>query len=159
MKKTAVLGYWVLLLLSGCASYQLSGTKSQVVVDKMSPDTITVSFCGSAYMDAEQVKKYALQRASLEALSRTDCANFVVVRRSDNSRICAIGYEARAGAEPPENATLAVRSEDSVPRDYPDYVEPNLTLTVRCLKQGEPVPADAVNAEGFLRENFPGLKR
>jgi len=153
MKRIIVLTA-VLIILYGCTSYELSGKTKRTMVDKISADTIMVTFCGNAYMGQDEVEKYALQRASTEALSK-GCPHFVVVKKEDNSKICALSsrkqgihsYDVTALAENPENL------------DLPEFVEPNVTLTIQCISKGEKIPENAINAEEFLNENFPGINK
>ena len=141
-----------LMILNGCAHYKFSGKTTSFAVDKISPNIITVTFCGNAYMSQKEVEKYALQRASVEALSK-GCPYFVVVKKEDNSKICALS----SGIHRDD-------SHESPPLKYSGYlpstefVEPNVTLTIQCIFQGEEVPENAINAEQFLSENFPGMQ-
>jgi|GEM_PF-2353884 len=148
MKRMMVL----MLILQGCSTFQLAQGSKKVIVDKISPNTITVNFCGNAYMSQKDAEKYALQRASLEALSMS-CSHFTMVKKEDNSKLCAL---------PPKMS--GNRSYSSLPVEGPgspassDFVEPNVTLTVQCIANGEKIPEDAIDAEKFLQENFPGLE-
>lgn len=143
----------VFMILQGCSGFQLSGARKEAIVDRISPNTVTVTFCGNAYMKQEEVEKLALQRASLEALSK-GCSHFVIMNKEDKSKICALGlgtdknhlYDS-AAAKNPGSLTLS------------DFVEPNVTLTIRCVQKGEEIPENAINAEEYLNKNFPGLRK
>lgn len=142
--------------LFGCSSYQLASTNKSTIVDTTSADTITVTFCGNAYMSKEDVERYALQRAALEALSK-GCAYFVIEKKDDNSEICALDSRmnnkitSRAMGQPDitKQPDLAILPSG--------FVEPNITLTIRCLRAGQEIPETAINAQEFLDKNFPGL--
>jgi len=139
------------IVLSGCAHYGLSSEAKSTIVDEISPNTITVTFCGNAYMSQEEVEKYTLQRASLEALSR-ECSHFIIVNKEDKSKICALpsaGKRHLYDAQPVEDPKPLIPSH---------FVEPNMTLTIQCLFRGEKIPENAINAEEFLDENFPSLR-
>jgi len=151
MKKIVAL-FLGLIILNGCANYQLSGKTKKTVVDKISPNTVIVTFCGNAYMNQEEVEKYALQRASVEALSK-GCLYFVVVKREDNSKMCALSSRRNK-----------VHSYDVAPidksgnLDFPEFVEPNIALTIQCVSEEEGKNLEsAINAEEFLSKNFPGM--
>jgi len=141
------------LLLSGCSTYRLSGERKEAIVDKISPNTITVTFCGNAYMDRKEVEKYALQRASQEALAK-GWDYFVVVNRKDNSKICALG-----SGKDRSLANDALPAENSNYLASLDFVEPNITLTIQRIGKGEKIPEDAIDAQKYLKENFPGLQK
>jgi len=140
-----------LIFLSGCSGFQLSSERKEVMVDKISPNTVTVTFCGNAYMNQKDVEKYALQRAAREALSK-GCPYFVVINKEDRSKVCALSSGMNKGslydAPPVKNSGYLVSS---------DFVEPNVILTIQCVRKGEKIPENAINAEAFLKENFPGL--
>ncbi len=142
-----------LLFLSGCSGFQLSSEGKKVIVDKTSPNTITVTFCGNAYMDQKEVEKYALQRASREALSK-GCSYFVIVNKEDKSKFCTLSSGMNK-----KNAYNAPPIKDSGYLISSEFVEPNVTLTIRCISKNEKIPADAIDAAKFLRENFPGLEK
>jgi hypothetical protein len=134
----------LLLLASGCSTYQLASQAKEVSVDTISPNSITVSFCGNAFMTQKDVEKYALQRACTEALAK-GCSHFVVVKKNDNSKMC------------PLDSTKATNySGNFTPADF---VEPNITLTIRCLSRTEKAPDDAIDAAQYLEDNFPGMKK
>lgn len=143
----------LLVILSGCASYQLSSEKKSTIVDKISPNVITVTFCGNAYMSQEEVERYTLQRASSEALAK-GCSHFVILNKEDKSKICAVnsGMDKNGSYDSP-----AAQKPDSL--TPPVFVEPNATLTIQCIRRGEEIPEGAINAEEFLNKNFPGLKQ
>ena len=142
-----------LIMLQGCSEFQLSSEKKEVIVDKISPNTITLTFCGNAYMNQKEVEKYALQRASSEALSK-GYAYFVIVNKEDKSKFCTLssGMNKKSpdNAPPIKNSGYLTASE---------FVEPNVTLTIRCMKKGEKTPENAIDAEEFLNENFPGMNK
>lgn len=140
-----------LIILQGCSSLQLSGTRKKEIVDKISPNIIKVTFCGNAYMDQKEVERYAFQRASSEALAK-GCSHFVVLNKEDQSKICALNsgmYKNSPGNYPPSN--------DSGDLVSSEFIEPNVTLTIQCIRKGEEIPENAIDAEKFLRENFPGM--
>jgi len=140
-----------LIVLSGCAGYQLSSQKKNVVVDKIAPDTFTVTFCGNAYMSQEEVEKYAQQRAAETALSK-GFPYFVVLKKDDTSQICLFdSYKKKAQ---PYDAGGMPESPEVVPVKF---VKPNVTLTIQCFSSAENLPEKAIDAQKFLDENFPGL--
>jgi len=131
----------------------LSSERKQAIVDKISPNNITVTFCGNAYMSQKEVEKYALQRASSETLSK-GCSHFVILNKEDKSKICSLasGMNQNNSYSPPDvsgsgNSALS------------ELVEPNVTLTIRCIAKGEEIPDSAIDAEKFLNDNFPGLAK
>ena len=142
-----------LIILNGCSGFQLSSNKKEVVVDSISPSTITVTFCGNAYMSQKEVEKYALQRASSEALSK-GYSYFIVVNKEDKSKFCALSF-----GKNQNNAYTAGSLRDSGSLSSSDFVEPNVMLTIRCVPKGEKIPENAINAQEFLNENFPGLSK
>jgi hypothetical protein len=145
LTKTIVAASALLLLsMSGCSTYQLSGHAKEVSVDKISPNTITVSFCGNAFMSQKEVEKYAFQRASVETLAK-GYSHFVVVKKNDNSRMCPLS----SGKETNYSGNFTPS----------DFVEPNVTLTIRCLSRTEKIPEDAIDASQFLEQNFPGMNK
>lgn len=130
----------MLTVTCGCSSYQLSGASNRSSVELVSPDTFAVNFCGNAYMSREDVDKFALQRASEMALSK-GYAYFSVVDKQDDSEFCAL--------DPKFSSSY----------DYPPFLKPNVTFTIKCFAKGDSIPGDAINAEEFLKENFPGMGR
>ena len=139
----------IIFALAGCSGYQLSGRAKSTLVDEISPDTITVTFCGNAYMTKKEVEKYVLQRASEAALAK-GCSYFTIVNRQDHSEYCSLkpgvkGLPA-AGQGNYENA------EDT------GFSRPNITITIRCFSNGKKWPQEGIDAEQFMRENFPGLR-
>lgn len=135
----------VLIILYGCSGYQLSSQSKNVIVDTISPNTFTVNFCGNAYMSQKEVEKYALQRASELTLSK-GCSHFVILKKRDDSEVCMLSSKERYSSTPPLS-------------DIPTFVKPNITLTIQCFSKGAKIPQDAIDAEQFLHENFPGLPR
>jgi len=148
MKKIVVL-VLALITLNGCSDFQLSSTKTEAIVSSISPNIVTVTFCGNAYMTQKEVEKYALQRASREVLSK-GCAYFMIVKKNDKSKICTLNSGMNN-----YNAPTARNAGYSVPSEF---VEPNVTLTVQCIPKGEKIPKNAIDAEKFLHDNFPGLE-
>lgn len=152
MKRIVVL-VSVLIILQGCSGFKMSSARKEVIIDKISPNTVTVTFCGNAYMNQKEVERYALQRASSEALSK-GCSHFVIVNKEDKSKICALG------SDMDKMHLYDVPSiKNPEPLDSSAFVEPNVTLTIRCVREGEEIPENAINAEEFLNENFPGLRK
>ncbi len=151
--KGIVVPILLLTTLCGCSSFQLSSTKKEVIVDKVSPNIVTVTFCGNAYMTQKEVEKYALQRASREALSK-GCSHFMIVKKEDRSKVCSLSTK---GDKNYTHNTLATQDLGYLP--YSEFVEPNVTLTIQCINKLEKIPAEAIDAEKFLRDNFPGLEK
>lgn len=141
------------LILQGCSGFQLASTRKQIIVDKISPNFITVTFCGNAYMTQEEVEKYALQRASSEALAK-GCSDFIVVKKDDRSKICALSSGMNKknpdNAPPVKNSGYLAQSE---------FLEPNITLTIQCVRKGAEAVENAINAQEYLNKNFPGLRK
>lgn len=142
----------VFLLLAGCSGYRFLGGSKSTVVDKISPNTFTVNFCGNAYMSEREVEKYALQRAAEVTLSE-GCAYFAVLDKRDDSEMCTLSSR----KTPPSSASEQVR--ESSDYDLPQFKRPNVTLTIRCIASGEEPPEGAVDAEDYLGKNFPGLEK
>ncbi|MFA5157434.1 MAG: hypothetical protein WC532_08665 [Candidatus Omnitrophota bacterium] len=141
----------LILIISGCSGYQLSGGRKTTSVERISSDTFAVSFCGNAFMSADEAEKYALQRAAEVTLSK-GYSHFIVVKKHDNSEVCMLdlkeSYSAPAHAD----------SKTSVSADYQSFTRPNIALTIRCLSPAmEEAPEGSVDAAEFLRKNFPGL--
>ncbi|MFA6129948.1 MAG: hypothetical protein WC731_03070 [Candidatus Omnitrophota bacterium] len=153
MKVICCLSLGLLFLLSGCSSFQLSSQRKQAIVDKISPNVITVTFCGNAYMSQKEVEKYALQRASSETLSK-GCSYFVVLNKDDKSKICSL-----VSGMNQNNSYSSPDATDSGNSALSELVEPNVTLTIRCIAKGEKIPDNAIDAEKFLNDNFPGLAK
>lgn len=141
-----------LMALCGCSSYQLTSQNTRMTVDNISPKTFTVNFCGNAYMQQKEVEKYALQRASEVSLSK-GYSHFVVLKKSDNSELCMLNSAGTSGAESSSRSTA--------PSSYvfQPFLKPNITLTIQCFSKGEKLMDGAIDAEQFLKENFPGLKQ
>ncbi len=142
----------ILIILNGCSGYQLSGRKETVSVMNISPKTFTVNFCGNAYMSKKEVEKYTFQRASEVALSK-GYSHFVVLNKSDNSEMCMLN----SGGQHDSVSGSGVR--DSSAYAFQPFMKPNLTLTIQCFSKGEKMPEGAIDADEFLRQNFPGLKK
>jgi len=140
-----------LLVLSGCSSLQFAGQKKSAIVERVSPDTFTVNFCGNAYMSQKEAEKYALQRAADLALSK-GFSHFVILSKNDDSRICPLDSRQRYGTMPSSEKDIS-SSQAAAP-----FVTPNLTLTIRCFSGGGKMPEDAIDAEQYLKDNFPGLR-
>jgi hypothetical protein len=141
------------MTLSACAGYKLSGREKEAVVDQISPDIFTVNFCGNAYMTQSEAEKYALQRASEAVLSK-GYAYFVVLDKRDDSELCELKPAPGAGATQPLSQSSELFS------DMPsDFVRPNVTLKVKGFTRLGGMPEKSIDAEQFLRENFPGLNR
>ncbi|MDD4938705.1 MAG: hypothetical protein PHE18_01435 [Candidatus Omnitrophica bacterium] len=143
-----------LAILSGCSSYQLSSKNKSVIVDKISPNTFAVNFCGNAYMSQQEVEKYAMQRASEVTLSE-GFAYFEVLNKRDDSEMCALAYKKMPSASTPGETQM----EASPTYETPQFMRPNVTLTIRCYSAFEQLPGKAVNAQDYLRENFPGMEK
>ncbi|MDD5408616.1 MAG: hypothetical protein PHC71_00775 [Candidatus Omnitrophica bacterium] len=153
MKVIYCLSLGLLFLLSGCSSFQLSSERKQEIVDKISPNVITVTFCGNAYMGQKEVEKYALQRASSETLSK-GYSYFVVLNKDDKSRICSL-----VSGVNKNNSYSAPPVNDSGDLAQTEFIEPNITLTIKCIAEGEKIPENAVDAQKYLNDNFPGLAK
>ena len=141
-----------LVVLSGCSGYQLASRSQNISVESLSPKSFTVNFCGNAYMSQKEVDKYALQRASEVTLVK-GYPYFAVMSKKDNSEVCVVN---------PENTySSAMSSTGRRPSsyDFPSFRKPNVTLAIQCFAKGEKMPDGAINAEEYLNENFPGLKR
>jgi len=138
--------------LNGCSSYQLSSMTKSATVNEVAPRTFTVNFCGNAYMSQEEVDKYALQRAAETALAK-GYAHFIVLDKNDNSEYCSLDTQTPYGKKPssePMNASAYA---------FPPFMKPNVTLTVQYFSRGEKIPDKAIDAQEFLRKNFPGLSK
>jgi len=139
------------MIFEGCTAYQLSSKSKNVAIENISADTFTVSFCAGAYMKKEEVEKYALQRASEEALAK-GCSRFFVVKKRDDSQFCAFNPKKSLGS-----------TSEFPEKDYPLYegssfMKPNVTLTLQCVPEGKEIKENVIDAKKFLRENFPGLE-
>jgi len=140
----------ITVILAGCAVFQSPSEKQTVMVDKTASDTINVTFCGNAYMSQKEVERYALQRASTEALSK-GCSHFVIVDKLDKSKMCSLNSGSLAKDDIYNDPKIA-----KGPEPFPDdFVEPNVTLTIRCIKDGQSASKEAIDARNFLKENFP----
>ena len=152
MKRTVFL-MLLSVILYGCSGFQLSSTKNEAIVDKISPNIVKVTFCGNAYMNQKEVEKYALQRASTEALSK-GCTHFIVLNKNDQSKICAINSRMnKKGSYDPQ----PIKSSGYLASS--ELVEPNITMTIQCIPKGEKIPENAIDAEKYLDDNFPELKK
>ena len=143
------------IILYGCSGFQLASTRNEAIVDKISPNTVKVTFCGNAYMNQKEVEKYALQRASTEALSK-GCAYFIILNKNDQSRICAINSRMNKKGPGPYEAQ-PIKSSGYLSSS--ELVEPNITMTIQCIPKGEKAPENAIDAEKYLDENFPELRK
>lgn len=147
---------WVIaivsMVLNGCSGYRLSSQSKNAIVDQISPDTFTVNFCGNAYMTQQDVEKYALQRASEASLAK-GYSHFVVLEKRDNSELCEFKPGDQHGIEP------VLQTKESPLIESSSFVKPNITLKIRAFSKGTKMQEKAINAEQFLRENFPGLKK
>lgn len=144
------------LAANGCSSYGLSGKREETIVDKTSPNAIKVTFCGNAYMDKKEVERYALQRAAREALSK-GCSHFFVTGRDDRSKICSFNPAMNARDLYGPFTLKETGKEKDLPS--PEFVEPNVTLTIQCVSADQEIPQNAIDAEEYLRENFSGLQK
>ncbi|MDD4954786.1 MAG: hypothetical protein PHP17_01960 [Candidatus Omnitrophica bacterium] len=140
-----------LIMLGGCAAYQLSSESKKITIENISADTFTVGFCATAYMKQEDVEKYALSRASEEALAK-GCPQFFVVKKRDESEFCEYNPQKNLG------------STSMTPlKDYPvsgvsPFMKPNITLTLQCVRNGGKVKGKVIDAKKFLEENPIGYK-
>jgi len=105
-------------------------------------------------MNYEDVEKYALQRASREALAK-GCSHFLIVSKQDDSRICGISSDLNKKLSD-ESSTSVSGQTNYLDKDR--LVEPNVKLVIRCVRKVEGLPAEAIDAQKYLRENFPGLE-
>jgi hypothetical protein len=104
-------------------------------------------------MSQNEVEKYALQRASVEALSR-GCSHFMVVKKDDKSKVCSI-----SSAMNKKHVFNAPSIKNSGYLTSSEFVEPNITLIIECVPKGQAIPEGAIEAEKFLDENFPGMNK
>lgn len=138
------------LLLSGCSGYMLQSQRETVFTESFPGSIFTVTFCGNAYMAQKEAEKYAMQRAC-ELTLKKGCTHFLVLEKSDKSKLCMLEDAGRN--------TYASQTERSVPGSFvgPQSLErPNISLKIQCY--GKRIPADAIDAQQYLDENFPGLK-
>lgn len=154
MIKSACVLAVMLILIQGCAGFQLSSQTKDVTVDKTSPNTFIVNFCGNAYMTQKEVENFALQRAAEVAITE-GCSHFLVLEKRDDSEVCLL--KPKIASKQPESITTSTERE-AVYDGFLPYVKPNVSLKIRCLKARERIPEEAIDAEKFLRENFPGLR-
>jgi len=137
----------MLVLLCGCSEYRLSGTKEGTLVQEVSDSTFSVTFCGSAFMSQSEVDKYVMQRASELTLDK-GFTHFIILGKEDASETCSLKDVSH---NQPEGGQ-AQRTEKTEAFMY----RPNMRLKIKCYRDS--VPKDAVDAQKFLDENFPGLR-
>ena len=137
-------------ILGGCASYPLQSKKEIISTESISSDRFKVSFCGNAYMDQKDAEKYAMQRAC-ELVLKKGFTHFTVVKKTDESELCLLQDAPR---ELSTSGMGRVASGSSVGPQ--NLIRPNITLLVQCY--GTNPPADAINAQEYLNQNFPGLQ-
>ena len=136
----------MLILLSGCSEYKLFSSREGTLVQQVSEAAFTVTFCGSAFMAQNEVDKYVLQRASELTLSK-GFTHFMILSREDASEVCAL-KDVSAAASGGGQAQKAGKTEV--------FYRPNMKLKIECYRGS--IPKDAIDAQQFLDENFPGLR-
>lgn len=139
-----------LFLLNGCAEFGLQSRKESTTTEMISTSSYKVSFCGNAYMSQQEAEKYAMQRAC-ELTLKKGFTHFAVLDKSDRSEVCMLSDVSR---------TASYTSTENVPNSFAgprNIIRPNMALKVQCYKK-EQAPKDAIDAQKYLDENFPGLK-
>jgi len=141
----------ITVLLSGCSSYMFQSDKTMTVTQPISKSVFSVSFCGNAYMAYRDAEKYAMQRACELTITK-GFTHFLVLDKSDRSEICSLGDRPKRPYSPgmEEGYPEAVSGEGTLMR-------PNVTLKIQCFGKMD-APAEAIDAQKYLDENFPGLK-
>lgn len=144
----------LVIVLSGCEGYMLSGSKKTMFTETVSGSTFKVTFCGNAYMSQKEAEKYAMQRACELAL-HNGFNYFVVLEKDDNSEACALRDSPPSSYSGDEEGTLK-RGNPSASYGAETMLRPNLALKISCYKSNP--PEGAIDARKYLDENFPGLK-
>jgi len=140
-----------LVVLQGCSGFMMQSNRESVITESLSPSTATVTFCGNAYMDKQEVEKLAMQRAC-ELTIKKGYTHFIVKEKNDRSEFCA--FTDKPKSEP--RGPLASRRSDVVFSPQ-DLVRPNVALRISCYNAKE-APEGAINAQDYLDKNFAGLK-
>lgn len=150
MKKFILFLIGSFIFLYGCSGYMLQGKEDSVITDAVSESMFSVTFCGNAYMDKKEAKKYALQRAS-ELCLKKGFTHFLILEENDQSEICMLQDTPRS-AYPPgikEGSSTGYFGPESL-------VRPNISLKIQCYRKD--APAESIDAQKYLSDNFPGLK-
>jgi len=141
----------VFFLLNGCANFGLQSRNESMITEAISTSSYKVTFCGNAYMGQQEAEKLAMQRAC-ELTLKKGYTHFIVSRRSDQSEICLLSDAPRGIFN---SAPAKVTSGSFVGPQ--NLVRPNMALNIQCYAK-ENAPKDAIDAQQYLDENFPGLK-
>jgi hypothetical protein len=137
-----------LIFLSGCSGFMLQSGKRTFVTEKLSESSFSVNFCGNAYMNKAEAEKLTMQRACEITLTK-GYTHFVILTKTDKSELCLLEDQPRTGSahDPSSDSFLGPQN----------IVRPNIILKIQCYKAID-APQDAIDAQKYIDENFPGLK-
>ena len=140
-----------IVLLCGCSGFMLQSDRETTFTESLSPSTLTVTFCGNAFMDQQDAEKYAMQRACETTLTK-GYTHFVIEQRNDQSQMCYLTKTPVQGY-PDNNKQMPYSATTGSQK----MMRPNLSLTIRCYTAVK-APKGAIDAQKYLDMNFPGLK-
>jgi hypothetical protein len=140
------------VLLCGCSGFMLQSGKKSYTTGAISKSVYRVSFSGDAYMDQSEAEKLAMQRACEIALTK-GYTHFEVLTKSDQSETNMMEDLPRDYSTQPKPQPVSADGFVG-PRNI---VRPNIVLKIKCYKTKD-APKDAVDAQKYIDDNFPGLK-
>lgn len=152
MKRYYLFSVILALALQGCSGFMMQSKRDSVITESISPSNATVTFCGNAYMDKQEVDRLVMQRACELTLTK-GFTHFVIGEKMDQSQICPFvdkPISASSGPLSGSNRSQAVFGPQ-------DLVRPNVSLNISYYT-AENAPPGAIDAQAWLDKNFPGLK-
>ena len=135
------------VLLNGCSGFMLQSGKRSFSTEAISESVHSVSFCGNAYINQNEAEKLTMQRACEITLTK-GYTHFVVLKKTDQSEFCSLKDTPRAGSTQASTPSSFVGPQN--------IVRPNITLNIQFYKAKD-APKEAVDAQKYIDENFPGL--
>ncbi len=139
------------LVLQGCSGFMMQSNRESVITESISPSTATVTFCGNAYMDKQEVEKLAMQRAC-ELTLKKGYTHFVIKEKNDHSQVCSLTDKPKT-----ESSGLLTSKRSEGVFSPQDLVRPNISLRISYYT-AKNAPPEAIEAQAYLDKNFPGLK-
>lgn len=140
----------VLIFVPACATpYEKSYSDFRI-----NEDTFSVTAKGNQHTSEEVVERYLFRRAS-EVTLANDFRFFVFVNQEDRTRVGSLSSVSGQTHSYGQGNTMQSQSSGgglTIP-----LVEPGKSVWIKCYKDRPQTTAVIVDAEQFLRENFPGL--
>jgi len=140
-----------LVLVAGCATpYQKMGFGGGYDDFRVTENEFEITFRGNGHTAQEQVSRYVLRRAS-EVTLQNGYTHFEPMAEQDRTRVGY--YHASHGTAYAPRGTRTVYGSSS---GYSKpIVKPAKAVRIRCYKPPLPQVEGLVDAEAFLRYNYP----